>query len=51
MDFSNDSIADGVCSLLLPPFLPAAVLNSAVKTIPEDAAHRWRRNIEKISQN
>ena len=36
---------------LLPPFLPTAVLKSAGRITPEDAAHRWWQNIKNISQN
>ena len=38
-------------SFLLPPFLPTAVLKTARKTTPKDAAHRWRQNVENVSQN
>ena len=38
-------------SLLLPsPFLPTALLKSARRATPEDAAHRWWWNIKQISQ-
>jgi hypothetical protein len=32
-------------SLLPPPFFPTALLKSAGRFTPEDATHRWQRNV------